>query len=184
MSLTKIVFLGPPGAGKGTQAKLLPEFYQISTGEVIRTAIKDNDPILSEYKEEIEKGELLSDELIFSLIEQEIKKIPLESKGYILDGAVRTLPQAKFVLGKGLGEIFINFSLSDWYAKKRIENRRNIENRKEDSPDSVKKRFIDYNIQNPFILEYLFKNALNYNSIDASLSIEDIHKNLLRILKN
>jgi len=184
MSLMKIVFLGPPGAGKGTQAKLLPEFYQISTGEVIRTAFKNKDPILLKYQKSIEQGNLLPDEPIFDLIEQEIKKIPAESKGYILDGAVRTFPQAKFVLKKGLGEIFIIFSLSEEQAKKRIEKRRLEENRKEDSPESVEKRFHDYNIQNPPILEYLFNNALNYNSIDASLSIEDVHKNLLRILKN
>lgn len=184
MSLMKIVFLGPPGAGKGTQAKLLPEFYQISTGDIIRTAFVNDDPILSEYKSDIEQGGLLPDELIFNLIEQEIKKIPLDSKGYILDGAVRTLPQAKFVLGKRLGEIFVNFSLSEGIAKKRIENRRNIENRKEDSPNSVKKRFIDYNLQTPSILEYLFRKSSNYSSIDASPSIEEIHNNLLKILKN
>lgn len=179
----KLVFLGPPGAGKGTQAKLLPEFFQISTGEVIRTAFKNNDPILSKYQTHIEKGGLLPDELIFNLIEQEIKKIPKKSEGYILDGAVRTLPQAEFVLRKGLGEIFINFYLSEDKAKKRIEKRRHIENRKEDSPDAMEKRFIDYKSENQQIVRYLCLNSSNYISIDASKSIKKIHKDLLEILK-
>ena len=179
----KLVFLGPPGAGKGTQAKLLPEFYQISTGEVIRTAFKNKDKILLPYQASIERGELLPDKPIFNLIEQEIKKVPAEYKGYILDGAVRTLPQAKFVLENKLGETFINFPLFETIAKERIKQRRLKENRKEDSPEAVERRFADYNSQNIDILDYLFNNAQKYFEVNASASIESVHNSLLSLLR-
>ena len=95
--MEKILIIGYPGAGKGTQVKLLKKFglYQISTGDAIRAS---KDPRIIDYKkDQYSKGELLSDDLIFEIIKQEISNLPSSAKGYLLDGAVRTLHQAEYV---------------------------------------------------------------------------------------
>lgn len=92
--MRKLLFIGPPGSGKGTQAKFLKKygFSIISTGELIRKS--KNQKIKKYLEEDYAKGELLSDDLIFKLIKKEISLLPKSTKGYILDGAVRNLNQA------------------------------------------------------------------------------------------
>ena len=92
----KIILFGPPGAGKGTQAKFLIERYgivQISTGDMLRDAVAKGNEIGKEVKNVMEKGELVSDKLIMSLISDRIDEEDCK-KGFILDGFPRTLDQA------------------------------------------------------------------------------------------
>ncbi|MDP2800199.1 MAG: nucleoside monophosphate kinase, partial [Deltaproteobacteria bacterium] len=83
-----IIFLGPPGAGKGTQAKMLIEKYavpQISTGDMFRAALKDKTPLGIKAKEYMDKGHLVPDEIVIGLVEERLKQDDCK-KGYILDG--------------------------------------------------------------------------------------------------
>lgn len=91
----RIVLLGPPGAGKGTQAqKLLSQYEvpQISTGDILRAERKAGSPIGKEAQGYMDQGKLVPDELILRLVERELEKKP---SGYILDGFPRTIPQAE-----------------------------------------------------------------------------------------
>ena len=93
----KIVMLGAPGAGKGTQAKRIAEEYgvpHISTGDIFRANIKNNTPLGQQAKIYMDKGELVPDELVVSLIMDRFDEPDCE-KGYILDGYPRTIPQAE-----------------------------------------------------------------------------------------
>jgi adenylate kinase len=193
MSLNRILFIGMPGAGKGTQAKLLNKDFNLpilGTGDIIREAWKNNDPLISPYKTSIEQGGFLPDELIFELIHQNIQNLPKE-QGYILDGAVRTLNQARFVSFNKLVNLIVEFNLPISLAKERISLRRLKEDRKDDSPEAVEKRFLEY--YNKTFPAMIFlrdissnlssNNELTLYKLDASPSIEEVHKTLYDFIK-
>src|SRR5699024_8165816 len=92
-----IIIFGPPGAGKGTQARLISEKYNIphlSTGEIFRSAIKNKTPLGTEVKSILDSGELVPDDKVVGLVEEELQKQKY-NEGYILDGFPRTLAQAE-----------------------------------------------------------------------------------------
>jgi adenylate kinase len=92
-----IILIGPPGAGKGTQARILEEKYgmiQLSTGDMLRAAIKYREPLGLQAKELMDAGKLVPDDLMVRMIEERIVK-PDCAKGFILDGFPRTAPQAE-----------------------------------------------------------------------------------------
>ena len=93
----RVVLLGPPGAGKGTQAKLLQEKYaacQISTGDILRQAVAEQTPLGQEAAQYINRGALVPDDVIVNLVAERLKQKDCE-KGFILDGFPRTIPQAE-----------------------------------------------------------------------------------------
>lgn len=130
-----IIFLGPPGSGKGTQAKIIAakhNYAHISTGDLLR-ALKDKVPLSAEESdalERVEAGQLVSDELIYALVFDEIETSLARGQGVVLDGAIRNVAQAKayqkFFEGKQLGDevIVISVALDDDEALKRISGRR------------------------------------------------------------
>jgi adenylate kinase len=93
----RIVLLGGPGSGKGTQAKMLTDKYgipQISTGDIFRAAVKEGTPMGLKAKEYMDRGELVPDEVVVGVVQERLTKPDLK-KGYMLDGFPRTLPQAE-----------------------------------------------------------------------------------------
>ena len=105
----RIILLGPPGAGKGTQAKLLIErlrIPQISTGDMLRAAAKDGTPLGRQAKAYMDRGALVPDDVIIGLVRERLQA-PDCARGYILDGFPRTVAQAE-ALEKTLGELHLN----------------------------------------------------------------------------
>lgn len=101
-----IILLGPPGAGKGTQAKRMIDRYgipQISTGDMLRAALKEGTPLGLEAKKFMDKGELVSDSVVIGLVKERIQKSDC-AKGYMLDGFPRNVSQAE-ALDKMLAEL-------------------------------------------------------------------------------
>ena len=122
----RIVMLGAPGAGKGTQAQRMVSHFgipQISTGEIFRENLKRNTPLGREIKEFMEKGELVPDDIVLKIVEERLSHGDC-AKGFILDGFPRTLGQAKAFDGDVDVSCVINLSVDDKVLLERLAGRR------------------------------------------------------------
>ena len=123
----KLILLGPPGAGKGTQAKIISENYgipQISTGDMLRAAVNAGTPLGLKAKKVMDAGELVSDSLILQLVRDRISEDDCVS-GYLLDGFPRTITQAEGMKNLGIGVDFVvELQVADEEIIERMSGRR------------------------------------------------------------
>lgn len=123
----KLILLGAPGAGKGTQAAFITEKYgipQISTGDMLRTAVKAGTPLGLEAKKVMDAGQLVSDEIIIGLIKERLKQTDC-AKGFLFDGFPRTIPQAEALRTQGVDLDFVlEIDVPDEEIIKRMSGRR------------------------------------------------------------
>lgn len=182
----RIIIFGPPGAGKGTQAKLISEEYGIphlSTGEIFRSAIKNETPLGKEVKTILDAGNLVPDEKVVGLVEEELKDDQYDD-GYILDGFPRTVPQAKAFdtildkKGKSL-DAFLQLEVPENELVDRILSRG--EGRSDDTPEKVKNRLAVYRQETEPVLNY-YKEQDIVETIDGVGSIEDIFGRIMDTL--
>jgi adenylate kinase len=147
----RVIFLGPPGSGKGTQAKLLSDRLgvpAISTGEILREAVRRGTPLGLQAKAVMDAGELVSDELMVALIRDRIA-LPDASRGFILDGFPRTVAQAtalETLLG-GNGQALsavVNLSVPEAVVVDRLHGRAKEEGRSDDRPETILERLRVY----------------------------------------
>ncbi|MEC5400232.1 adenylate kinase [Uliginosibacterium sp. H1] len=123
----RLILLGPPGAGKGTQAKFIAERYgipQISTGDMLRAAVKAGTPLGLAAKAVMDAGQLVSDELIINLVKERLAQ-PDCAKGYMFDGFPRTLPQADALKDSGVAlDVVLEIAVPDAEIVERMSGRR------------------------------------------------------------
>lgn len=123
----KVILLGPPGAGKGTQAQFVCEAFgipQISTGDMLRAAIAAGSPLGRQAKTVMDAGELVSDEIVVGLVQERIAT-PDCVNGFLFDGFPRTIPQARAVVDAGIAiEYVVEITLADEEVVRRIAGRR------------------------------------------------------------
>ena len=127
----RLILLGAPGAGKGTQAEILSKelnIPSISTGNILRAAMKNGTPVGLKAKSYVEAGKLVPDDVIIGIIEERLAQ-PDCGKGYILDGVPRTIPQAQAMEEKGVGvDWAISLEVADQVIIERMSGRRTCKN--------------------------------------------------------
>ncbi|NJL01188.1 MAG: adenylate kinase [Spirulinaceae cyanobacterium RM2_2_10] len=160
----RLIFLGPPGAGKGTQAKILSqkeEIPHISTGEILRAAKEQGTPLGQQAKSYMERGELVPDRLMLDLIRERLSR-PDAHEGWILDGFPRNVEQASFLeaLLKDLGQsadAAINLDVPDHVILERLLER----GRDDDTAETVRRRLEVYREQTAPVIDFYRDRGLH-----------------------
>ena len=183
-----VVIFGPPGAGKGTQAQnIVKKFnlYQVSTGDLLRTEIKNKSEIGKEIEEIISKGDFATDDIVNKLIANIIFD-PKKKNKLIFDGYPRSLSQAKNldILLKNSNQkidfiFFLNVNKDT--IIKRIERRKILEQRSDDDLNTTLKRYDTYMETTRPVLDFYSKNP-NFYEIDGSEEIEAISSKIEQII--
>lgn len=206
-----LIFLGPPGVGKGTIAKEIVKqknIPQISTGDLLRAAVKEGSELGIKAKEYMDAGKLLPDGLVTTLLEERIKKEDCKN-GFILDGFPRTIPQAEALEGEVKINKVLNFKALDKTIIQRLSGRRTCKScnaifhitnippkvegicdkcggelfqRDDDKPEAIKKRLEVYQQQTAPLIDY-YKNKGILADIDTEQPIPGIVKDTLAAIE-
>nr|WP_267916999.1 adenylate kinase [Borreliella garinii] len=205
-----LVFLGPPGSGKGTISKIISnefKYHHISTGDLFRENILNSTTLGKEIKKIVEKGELVPDLITIKIVKNKIKAIE-KNDNFILDGFPRNICQAE-ALDKFLPNVkIINFLINEKLVIKRLSGRRickscnNIFNiytlatkkngicdvcggdlyqREDDKEECLKTRLKEYKLQTQPLIEF-YSKCSRLNNVDASVKIDEIRKKIIKIM--
>ena len=209
-----IVLLGPPGAGKGTQGERLAArlcIPKIATGDVLRAAVAEGTPMGLQAKAVMERGDLVPDSVIMGIMKEALSQ-PSAAKGVILDGVVRTTPQAEGLakmlseLGRQVDHVLL-FDIADDELVKRLSGRTTCNTcqrtffgrepgetchvdgqqgtlirRADDEPQAVRKRLMVYRDQTAPVIDWYRNAGDKVKTIDASGSLEDVEARAIKAL--
>ncbi|MCY7324130.1 MAG: adenylate kinase [Phormidesmis sp. CAN_BIN36] len=182
--MARLIFLGPPGAGKGTQAKLLAESHNIphiSTGDILRAAVSRQTLLGIKAQGYMDRGELVPDQLVTDLIRERLGQ-PDAQLGWILDGYPRTVVQADSLDGLLTGlnqgcDRTINFDVPDEALIERMLNR----GRKDDNEDVIRRRLEVYREQTAPLIDY-YQVREKLTTIDGNQSTEEVAEQLNKVI--
>lgn len=186
----RIVLLGAPGSGKGTQAKRLKNELRaahISTGDLLRAAVKAGTPLGLKAKAVMDAGQLVSDEIVLGLLEERLAQADAQA-GFILDGYPRNLAQANALenllqrVGKPLDAV-VKLNVPDGAIVKRCEIRFEQEHRADDNPETVRKRLAVYAAQTAPVAGFYAERGL-LTEIDGVGDIDAIGERILGALRS
>lgn len=182
--MTRLIFLGPPGAGKGTQAALLAkdcEVPHISTGDILRTAVAAGSELGKKADQYMSAGELVPDDLILDLIQERLGQDDVE-KGWLLDGFPRNVPQAEFLqklldqLGQPV-DFVVNLDVEDAVIVARLLQR----GRKDDEESVILTRLEVYRQQTEPLINF-YRSRQQLVSVDGSQPLEAVYADLKRLV--
>lgn len=183
------LLFGPPGAGKGTQAKLMVEkfnLHHVSTGDLLRKEIAKETELGKLAKSIIDAGNLVDDSIVVKMIENEIANNPHVS-GFLFDGFPRTTGQAIILdemlrkKGNKIDKV-ISFEIDDNLVFERIQHRANIEGRKDDAePKTIQNRINTYHAKTEPLIDF-YKKQEKYCSIPGDGTIEAIFEEVNKLL--
>jgi adenylate kinase len=176
-----LILFGPPGAGKGTQAKILREkreLPQLSTGDMLRAAVASGSELGRKVEAILAKGDLVSDDIVISIIQERLRKADC-TKGSVFDGFPRTIPQAE-ALDRLLSEtgcridLVIELKVNDMILLDRVKQRiAQGMSRADDNPETLQNRLAVYHKNTAPLLDYYGKQG-KVVTIDGMAPIEDV----------
>ena len=187
----KIIFFGPPGSGKGTQAKLLANelnILHLSTGDILREKLSDGDSLSIKLKEVMSSGNLVSDEILNQIIANKLMSEEC-GNGFILDGYPRTISQSDFLVSffksnSLILDVIFNFKIDFKLVEERIMLRSKQEQRSDDNINVIKTRLDNFIEETYPVSKFFSKNySQNFFTIDASQEVSKIQKELINITK-
>ncbi len=182
--MLNVLLFGPPGSGKGTQSKKIIQHYNLqhlSTGDIFRREISEQTPLGRVAQHYIDKGELVPDDVVISMIEEVFNTNP-KAKGFVFDGFPRTVPQAK-ALERMLQRkkqticIMIVLKVEEQELIKRLLNRAKIEGRKDDELHIIQNRIKVYEEQTLPVIEF-YKNEGKAFIINGMQTEEEVFKDI------
>jgi adenylate kinase len=184
----KVILLGPPGAGKGTQASFITETFgipQISTGDMLRAAVKTGSELGVAAKKIMDAGKLVSDDIIIGLVQERILEADCKN-GFLLDGFPRTIPQAQALKD---AHIEIDFVLEIRVSDDEVVQRLSGRQREDDQEETIRKRLVVYWEQTAPLIDYYQeegKHSKNrkpvFKVIDGGLSVDEVKDQILEVL--
>ncbi|WDI45083.1 adenylate kinase [Bremerella sp. P1] len=185
----RIIFLGPPGVGKGTQSHKLVEFLRIphiSTGEMLREAIRNKTELGLKVAAQMEGGRLAADEIVVQLVRQRLAQ-PDCHNGYLLDGFPRTLPQAASLdLGLAVDDeavdAVLNLTVDQEELLSRLLARAKKEDRGDDNEETIRNRMKVYDDMTSPLIAYYEEQKILYR-IDGIGSIEEVFDRIKVVLE-
>ena len=186
----RLILLGPPGAGKGTQAEILVAAYgipQLSTGNILRAAIVAKTPMGLAAKEIMDRGDLVSDDIVNGIVSERLDHEDCKP-GFILDGFPRTIPQAgaldKMLADKGMGlDAVIEITADPDVLVARVINRAKESNRADDNPDVIRNRLSVYSEQTAPLVEFYRGKGL-LKSVDGMQPVDEVTAAIRRAVHN
>ncbi len=180
--MTRLIFLGPPGAGKGTQAQTLAHHWNIphiSTGEILRQAMRERSPLGIKAQSYVDRGELVPDQLVLDMMEERLSQADTQS-GWILDGFPRNVSQAKFLdeLLQKLAEDnvgVVNLEVPDDVLIDRLKGR----GRQDDTEEVIRRRLEVYREQTAPLIDF-YSDREQLVSVNGNQSLEEVTAELKR----
>ena len=189
--MKNVVIFGAPGSGKGTQSEKMIEKYgfgHISTGDVLRSEIKNNTELGKTAKQFIDQGQLIPDELMVSILANVYDSFGRGHKGVIFDGFPRTIPQAE-ALKQMLSErgdkiaAMIELDVPEDELMKRLILRGQQSGRADDNEETIKKRLVVYHSQTQPLIEWYANEGLHHH-IDGLGTLERIFADIKKVIDN
>jgi len=191
----RLILLGPPGCGKGTQSQRLTEKYaipQLSTGDMLRAAVKAETPIGLKARDIMARGELVPDDVVVSIVADRIEQ-PDAKNGFILDGFPRTVPQAqaldRMLEEKGIAlDAAVRLKVDEGILHQRIAKRvadmqaRGETVRADDNPEALEKRVHAYRLQTAPLVSYYSEHGL-LKTVDGMAPIEEVSAAIDKVLE-
>ncbi|MFL6593601.1 MAG: adenylate kinase [Luteimonas sp.] len=184
----RLVLLGPPGSGKGTQAARLKEHLQvphISTGDLLRAEVAAGSRLGLEAREVMTRGDLVSDNILLGMLEDRVSRTDT-ANGFILDGYPRNLAQAR-ALGELLARIgqpmdcAVQLDVDSELLIQRIAGRAKAEGRADDNPESVRKRLAIYTEQTAPVVEYYRQHGM-LTVVDGVGTLDEVFTRILEAI--
>ena len=198
----KVMMLGAPGVGKGTIAKRLMARYsapQLSTGDMLREAVRDGTDVGLQAKGYMDAGELVPDDVVIGVIRERLKRQDVEA-GFILDGYPRTIPQAESLAAITALDVVIRLTASDETIVERLSGRRIAEDgtiyhiknfppppdvkviqRDDDKEEAIRQRLVVYQKQTAPLVDYYREKGV-LRDLDATRSVDEIFDDCCALL--